>query len=75
MAFNDINWGAVVAGAMITTALVAVWPPVGGGILATLGAEYPIGTLLGAAIMGGLAGEFTGDLVNRASSAMPSAAR
>lgn len=63
MAFSDINWGAVVVGAAIATAIVAFMPET-----IAIGAVFqtsPAAVSAGAAIIGGIAGEFFSDLTDK----------
>jgi hypothetical protein len=66
MSTSDINWGGVVVGALFATSIMAISPPVG---LTALSIEAK---LFGAAIVGGIAGEFLHDLLNRTNAAVTS---
>jgi len=59
MSISDINWGAVVVGAAIATAIVAC------GVAPVLVSTFPQAGFAIAAIIGGIAGEFFSDLTDK----------
>lgn len=60
MALDDINWGAVVYGAGIATAIVAFMPEA-----VLFSAFGHIGGFAAAATIGGVTGEFLSDLTHK----------
>lgn len=70
---KDVSWGAIIAGAVVVTAIAALAPVTGAtSVIAALAAETGLGTgaaTAGVAAVGGVVGHYVSKLFHRAQDA------
>jgi hypothetical protein len=76
MSMSDISWGAVLVGAAIAVGVVACAPQLGLVTIDAFAKGYAASYVYtGAAVGGGIAGEFVSDLLGRTGQAIKTIAR